>query len=59
MRAVGCQHCHQTGYKGRLGIYELVSLDGQLQQMINSQAPLQEIKAVIRQQGRGPFLGMD
>ncbi len=51
-RAKGCAYCHHTGYKGRLGIYELVSLDGQLQQMINRQAPLQEIKAVIRQQGQ-------
>ncbi len=51
-RAKGCAYCHHTGYKGRLGIYELVSLDGQLQQMINRQASLQEIKAVIRQQGQ-------
>lgn len=56
-RAVGCQHCHQTGYKGRLGIYELVSLDGQLQQMINNQAPLQEIKALIRNQGQRTLFG--
>lgn len=25
-RAKGCAYCHHTGYKGRLGIYELVSL---------------------------------
>jgi general secretion pathway protein E len=56
-RAVGCQHCHQTGYKGRMGIYELVSLDGKLQQMINSLAPLQEIKSMIRQQGQRTLFG--
>ncbi|MBL0559929.1 GspE/PulE family protein [Aeromonas hydrophila] len=51
-KAVGCQHCHHTGYRGRLGIYELVALDGELQQLINRQAPLQEIKSLIRQQGQ-------
>ncbi|CAD7548543.1 GspE/PulE family protein [Aeromonas hydrophila] len=51
-KAVGCQHCHHTGYRGRLGIYELVALDGELQQLVNRQAPLQEIKSLIRQQGQ-------
>ncbi|EKB27753.1 GspE/PulE family protein [Aeromonas dhakensis] len=51
-KAVGCPHCHHTGYRGRLGIYELVALDGELQQLVNRQAPLQEIKSLIRQQGQ-------
>ncbi|MDH1450847.1 GspE/PulE family protein [Aeromonas caviae] len=51
-KAVGCSHCHHTGYRGRLGIYELVALDGELQQLVNRQAPLQEIKSLIRQQGQ-------
>ena len=32
--------------------YELVALDGELQQLVNRQAPLQEIKSLIRQQGQ-------
>ena len=51
-KAMGCSHCHHTGYRGRLGIYELVALDGALQQLVNRQAPLQEIKSLIRQQGQ-------
>lgn len=51
-KAVGCPHCHHTGYRGRLGIYELVSLNSELQQLVNRQAPLQEIKALIREQGQ-------
>ncbi len=51
MRARGCAHCHQTGYRGRMGIYELVPLSGPLQKLVNNQAPLQEIKALIKSQG--------
>ncbi|MGB5855886.1 MAG: ATPase, T2SS/T4P/T4SS family [Oceanisphaera sp.] len=50
-KAVGCEHCHHTGYKGRLGIYELVPLSNGVQQLINAQAPLSEIKALVRAQG--------
>ena len=50
-KAVGCEHCHHTGYKGRLGIYELVPLNHGVQQLINAQAPLSEIKALVRAQG--------
>ena len=50
-KAAGCEYCHHTGYKGRLGIYELVPLGNGIQQLINNQAPLAEIKALVRAQG--------
>ncbi|AZZ46883.1 type II secretion system protein [Pseudomonadaceae bacterium SI-3] len=55
-RAVGCSHCHNTGYRGRMGIYELIPLTGALQQLVNRQAPLQEMKALIRKQGHRGLL---
>lgn len=55
-RACGCAHCHQTGYRGRMGIYELVPLSGLLQQLANRQAPLQEMKALIKAQGHRGLL---
>ncbi|GAB3394508.1 GspE/PulE family protein [Azotobacter armeniacus] len=55
-RACGCAHCHQTGYRGRMGIYELVPLTGPLQQLVNRQAPLQEMKALIKSQGHRGLL---
>ncbi len=55
-RAVGCTRCHNTGYRGRMGIYELVPLTGALQQLVNRQAPLQEMKALIRKQGHRGLL---
>lgn len=37
-RAIGCDECAKEGYKGRVGIYEVVSVDDQLRQMIHSGA---------------------
>ncbi|MBL7897321.1 MAG: type II/IV secretion system protein, partial [Crocinitomicaceae bacterium] len=31
---VGCESCHFTGYKGRKAIYEVISLDNELKEMI-------------------------
>ncbi len=30
----GCRACRQTGYRGRVGIYELLRLDGEIREMI-------------------------
>jgi general secretion pathway protein E len=47
-RAVGCPKCSQTGYRGRIGIYEFVSVTQAIQQGIldrASGAELQQIAA--------------
>jgi type IV pilus assembly protein PilB len=41
----GCEHCNQTGYKGRKGIYELLDIREPIRQLINEKAPT----VVIRQ----------
>ncbi len=33
-RAVGCEHCNQTGYRGRLGIYEIMVVTDDLRRTI-------------------------
>ncbi|MCX7120198.1 MAG: type II secretion system ATPase GspE [Gammaproteobacteria bacterium] len=35
-RPKGCDHCGQTGFHGRTGIYEVIALDSTLQAMIHS-----------------------
>jgi len=30
MRGVGCTHCHETGYYGRIGVFELLRIDDTL-----------------------------
>jgi len=34
-RAVGCVHCGNSGYKGRIGVFEAVRIDETLRRMIN------------------------
>ncbi len=36
--AQGCQHCNQTGYRGRKGLFELVIIDAHLKNMIHEGA---------------------
>lgn len=44
-RAVGCQHCHGTGYSGRTGIYELLVMDDTLRRQIHDRAAEQQLRS--------------
>lgn len=33
----GCEHCHDTGYSGRMGIYEVMSVDSKIREVISRQ----------------------
>jgi len=45
---VGCEHCGNSGYKGRTGVYELLVVDEAIQGLIHARASEQEvIKAAI------------
>lgn len=44
-RGSGCDKCHQTGYKGRVGIFELLVLDDELRNLIVRNVPLTELRA--------------
>ncbi len=37
-RAVGCSHCLNTGYQGRIGIYELVTCTDEIKSLIRKRA---------------------
>ena len=40
----GCDTCNQTGYKGRIGIYELMRINDPLRDLINQRAPTVTLK---------------
>jgi general secretion pathway protein E len=46
--AVGCESCSHTGYKGRTGIYELLTMTEDLRALVVGRAPLDEIRAAAR-----------
>ncbi|MCF8211846.1 MAG: Flp pilus assembly complex ATPase component TadA [Rhodoferax sp.] len=41
---VGCTRCHGTGYKGRLGLHELLSVDAEVRRLIQTSARPEEIQ---------------
>ena len=47
-RAVGCSECRDTGYKGRLGIYELVEIDENMRSLIHNNAGEIEMEKYAR-----------
>lgn len=54
-QAEGCEHCRQTGYSGRAGIYELLELDDALRQGIHSDTSLEQWRAQAWQAGMTPL----
>ncbi len=48
---VGCARCGNSGYRGRVGIYSVMSLSDRLKEMTISRAPEPEIAAIAREEG--------
>lgn len=42
-RGRGCAQCNHTGYRGRIAIHEIITVDSMLRRMISSQASMEEI----------------
>jgi type IV pilus assembly protein PilB len=47
----GCNACGQTGYSGRVGIYELLLIEGQIRHAIHSGSRIEEVSALARGAG--------
>ena len=47
----GCDQCNQTGYRGRVGIHEVIILDNLVREAILRKATSTEIKQIAKQQG--------
>ncbi len=47
----GCSYCHQTGYLGRTGVYELLLVTTKIRKMFASGASSNEIKAAAVEEG--------
>jgi type IV pilus assembly protein PilB len=48
---VGCHDCDQLGYRGRIGVHELLSVNDELREMISRGMPTEELKSVARRHG--------
>ncbi len=47
----GCARCNNSGYKGRMGIYELMAVNDDVRDMITSDASVDELRNLARTQG--------
>jgi type IV pilus assembly protein PilB len=50
-RGKGCAKCMNTGYKGRIGIYELMIIDDKIRNLTTAKAPVDEIRKQSRSSG--------
>ncbi|MGB1582729.1 MAG: GspE/PulE family protein [Solirubrobacterales bacterium] len=48
---VGCPSCSNTGYRGRSGIYEVLTLDDQIREMLIERYPSSAIEETARENG--------
>jgi type II secretion system protein E len=48
MRGRGCTYCHHTGYRGRLGIFEMMQMNSTLREMSFRREPTQNIRRQAR-----------
>ena len=45
----GCSFCNNTGYKGRVGIYEVMDINSELKQLIDEKRPEREIEEAAKE----------
>lgn len=55
-RGKGCEACGSTGYRGRVGIHEVIEIDAPLREAILQRASAREFRAVAVAQGMVPIM---
>ncbi len=56
VRGRGCSYCHHTGYRGRIGIFELMQMNQTLREMTFNREPTQHIRRQARLSGMRTLL---
>jgi type II secretory ATPase GspE/PulE/Tfp pilus assembly ATPase PilB-like protein len=51
MKVSGCEHCRQTGYRGRMGIFEIFIIDDEVRHMINKRSSTLLLRKRARELG--------
>ena len=52
-RATACAACSQTGYRGRMGIFELMTIDDEIRQLVSQNVDSKTIKKAATSKGMG------
>ena len=54
-RPVGCLECRNTGYMGRVGLYEIMLLSPEIRRLVNAAADLAKIREQAYKEGMKPL----
>ena len=49
--ADGCENCQESGYKGRIGVFELITVNENMRSMIADNAAESELRVYLRENG--------
>ena len=52
-KAVGCENCSHTGYRGRMGIFEMMAIDDEIRALLSQNVDSKTIKAEATRKGMG------
>jgi type IV pilus assembly protein PilB len=50
-RGKGCESCHKTGYKGRIGVFELMVMNDRLRGLVVQGAPVDDLRQAAQHEG--------
>lgn len=51
VKGAGCQQCHDSGFQGRVGIYQVMEVTPDLRRMIHVSAPTHELREMFVSEG--------
>jgi type IV pilus assembly protein PilB len=54
-RGRGCGYCARTGYRGRIGVFEVLPITDEIKRLISERAPAREIREMALREGMTPL----
>jgi type IV pilus assembly protein PilB len=54
-RGRGCNHCAGTGYRGRMGVFEVLPVTDAIKRLISDKAPARSIREMAEREGMVPL----
>jgi type IV pilus assembly protein PilB len=52
----GCARCHNTGYRGRIGIFEMLMMNGEIRELAFNREPTNKVRHAAISSGMRPLL---
>jgi type II secretory ATPase GspE/PulE/Tfp pilus assembly ATPase PilB-like protein len=55
VRATGCPRCHNTGYRGRMGVFEILEIDDDVRELVKTHAQKRAYHEAVARAGLVPL----